>query len=537
MATILEVREGPGDAALPPSPAGRTSRLARWRTPAICAAIIVTCSIATAFNVYGNPVRFKDEGVYLAQAWAIPNLGALAHYTYWYDHPPLGWIQMSLWATVTDGWDRWNEQSTMAGREFMIVARVATSLLIYALGRRVGLRRSWAVIAVLVFLFSPLAMYYGRLTLLDNVAMPWVLASLVLAWSPRRAWGAGVGSALCFAVAVLTKETLLLLAPAIVLAIWSNYRRSNNRQFVWVAFGLVLAMSAALYPLYALIKSELTPGAGHVSLLGALDWQLSARKGSGSVFDASSDARTLVDSWLALDAWLPVGGLVAAALLVGDRRLRPIVLALAIQSAMLLRQGYLPSMYVVAMLPFCALAVAGLCDRMWTRTADGPATVPLRSDGRRRQRWRPAAAVAGSLAVVVFWCVAITVAGSGWSNTLEYQWTVDADASQRQVTAWLRDNVPHDANVVAEGEMWLDLHNAGFDGHGNIWVYKVDSDPEVTQRLGSWQAIDYLALSRVTLVSESKATMPMVFEALDHAEPVAEFGSANDAVVIMRVDP
>jgi hypothetical protein len=66
-------------------------------------------------------------------------------------------------------------------------------------------------------------------------------------------------------------------------------------------------------------------------------------------------------------------------------------------------------------------------------------------------------------------------------------------------------------------------------------VYKVDSDPEVTERLGSWRAIDYLALSRITLVSESRATMPMVFEALEHGEQVAEFGTANDAVVIMKV--
>lgn len=541
MATLLDTPVGADEVAAPkPSTRSEPGPVIRhWRTIAICAALAVTCAVATAFNVYGNPVRFKDEGVYLAQAWAIPHLGALAHYTYWYDHPPLGWIQMSLWATLTGGWDRWSEQTTMAGREFMIVARVATCLLIYALGRRMGMRRSWSVVAVLVFVFSPLAMYYGRLTLLDNVAMPWVLASLVLAWSPRRAWSAAIGSAMCFTVAVMTKETLVLLAPAILLALWSNYRRCANRHFVWVSFGLVLAMSVALYPLYAMIKSELIPGVGHVSLFGALEWQLSARKGSGSVFDPASDARTLVDSWLALDMWLPLGGLVAAALLMGDRRLRPIIVALAIQAAMLLRQGYLPSMYVVAMLPFCALAVAGLCDRLWPRSAVPPVDPQDNTVARQRDQGhaglRKGASCAAALLVVLFWCTAVTTAGSSWANTLRYQWTVDEDASQRQVIAWLRDHVPHDSVVVAEGEMWLDLHNAGFQGPNNVWVYKVDSDPEVTERLSSWRSIDYLALSRITLVSESRATMPMVFEALEHGEQVAEFGTANDAVVIMKV--
>ena len=538
MTTLIPPRPIP--APVPVEPAPRRPRFLRrqWRNVAICVVLGVLCGVATAYNTFGNPIRFKDEGVYLAQAWAIPNLGALANYTYWYDHPPLGWIQMSTWVTLTNGWGRWYENTTMAGREFMVVVRIATSLLIFALARRMGMRRWWAVVAVLIFVFSPLAMYYGRLTLLDNIAMAWVLASLVLAWSPRRAWNASIGSALCFTMAVMTKETLLLLAPAILLALWSNYRHSHNRQFVWVSFGLVISMSAALYPLYALIKSELTPGEGHVSLLGALDWQLSSRKGSGSVFDPNSAAHTLVASWLGLDPWLPICGLVAAVLLIGDKRYRPVILALVIPSAMLLREGYLPSMYVVSMLSFMALAIAGVCDKWWPRAKSRliPATerVPKHRVSERTA-FGKVLAIAGVLVVSGFWLTATAQASDGWMNTLRYQWTVDADAPQRAVVAWLRDHVPHDSVVVGEGEMWLDLNNAGFQGPGNVWVYKVDSDPAVTTHLGTWRSIDYLALSRVTLVSESKETMPMVFEAIDHAREVAEFGQGDQAVVIMKV--
>ncbi len=47
------------------------------------------------------------------------------------------------------------------------------------------------------------------------------------------------------------------------------------------------------------------------------------------------------------------------------RRLRAIILALAIQVVMLFRNGFLPYAYVVAMLPFAALLVAGVADHLW----------------------------------------------------------------------------------------------------------------------------------------------------------------------------
>src|SRR5687768_3254695 len=44
-----------------------------------------------------------DPGTYTWQAWAVLEGKGLAHYTYWYDHPPLGWIQIALYAWVTRG--------------------------------------------------------------------------------------------------------------------------------------------------------------------------------------------------------------------------------------------------------------------------------------------------------------------------------------------------------------------------------------------------------------------------------------------------
>src|SRR4051812_48838521 len=48
-----------------------------------------------AYNITGFPGATDDEGTYLAQAWAVQHGQGLAHYPYWYDHPPLAWIQLA----------------------------------------------------------------------------------------------------------------------------------------------------------------------------------------------------------------------------------------------------------------------------------------------------------------------------------------------------------------------------------------------------------------------------------------------------------
>ena len=47
-----------------------------------------------------------DEGTYVSQAWAAGALHQLSHYTYWYDHPPLGWLQLEAYAELTRAWTR-----------------------------------------------------------------------------------------------------------------------------------------------------------------------------------------------------------------------------------------------------------------------------------------------------------------------------------------------------------------------------------------------------------------------------------------------
>ena len=64
--------------------------------------------------MYAAPTLVDDEGTYTAQAWAIEHWHTLAHYTYWYDHPPIGWLVIAAWT--------WPTQALSDG--FVVGARV-----------------------------------------------------------------------------------------------------------------------------------------------------------------------------------------------------------------------------------------------------------------------------------------------------------------------------------------------------------------------------------------------------------------------------
>jgi hypothetical protein len=199
------------------------SRFTRYRaSAAVLAVVLVIVGLATAWNLEGWPGRVDDdEGTYVAQAWAILYEHTLTHYSYWYDHPPLGWAQIALFAWVTDGFNR-VASAVFVGREFMWCVTLACCALLYVLCRRLAMRRATSAITVLLFGLSPLAQFFHRLVSLDNVETLWVLAALVAAASPRRGLGPACRAGACAAIAVLSKETALILVPVIAWVLWQH---------------------------------------------------------------------------------------------------------------------------------------------------------------------------------------------------------------------------------------------------------------------------------------------------------------------------
>ena len=202
---------------------GRVARFAKYRvSAALIAILLIVVGLATAWNLEGFPGRVDDdEGTYVAQAWAVIYLHTLTHYSYWYDHPPLGWIQIAAFAWITDGFNRVAD-AVYVGREFMWCMTLVGCVLVYVLCRRLGLRQATSAVAVLLFGLSPIAQYFHRMVSLDNIETVWVLAALVAATSTKAGWGPALRTGICTAIAVLSKETAIIFLPVIVWVLWQH---------------------------------------------------------------------------------------------------------------------------------------------------------------------------------------------------------------------------------------------------------------------------------------------------------------------------
>ena len=142
---------------------------------------------------------------------------------------------------------------------------------------------------------------------------------------------------------------------------WRHAEPATRRYTLTVA-GSLLTVLGLGYVTFAVLKGELMPGAKHVSLVDGILFQLVQRPGGGSVLDRTSQAGDTVDIWLQLDWVLPAAATLCAVLLLAVRRMRPIAAAYLFPLVMMLRPGYLPVPYLVAMLPFAALLVAAAVD-------------------------------------------------------------------------------------------------------------------------------------------------------------------------------
>ena len=135
----------------------------------------------------------------------------------------------------------------------------------------------------------PLVIFEARQVMLDNIATTWLLGAFVCATSRRQYLTRHFLAGACFATAILTKETTVIVAPALLFALWIHAYKAT-RSFSVMASVMMTVLLVALYPLYAVFKSELVSGPGHVLLQDAIAFQLMDRTGSGSVLDTSSVA-------------------------------------------------------------------------------------------------------------------------------------------------------------------------------------------------------------------------------------------------------
>jgi endo-1,4-beta-D-glucanase Y/4-amino-4-deoxy-L-arabinose transferase-like glycosyltransferase len=504
---------------------------------AVVLGLVAIGLLSHGLNMFQYPafIGADDEGIYTAQAWAVLREGQLSPYTYVYDHAPGGWILVAAWMALTGGPHAFGA-AIDSGRTLMLLLHLATLAILYRVARKLGCSVATAALAAFLFTVSPLAVVYQRRVLLDNIMLFWALVSLDLLLDGWGRLSRVALSGICFGAAMLSKETAVVLLPAMLYIAWQQ-RWQHQGRFALFGWLVPLVVVVSWYPLYALLKGELLPagpsaqfstsgyGNANVSLIDSLMWQI--RRDGGGPFNLDNQFWSLVRSdWLRRDGVLLAGGALATLLnLVRGHRLRTVADRRAVGTglfsllalAYLARGGIVFDFYVLVALPFLCLNLAVLLSPVL-------AQLPTRGSGAL------VVALAGAL-VAAYWR----------AGTLQPLYVERPSQAGRQAIAWIKSNVPAESLVITRDDLWTDLRETGLGGPGfpNVHSYtKVAGDPAIRGGVfhDQWQRVDYLIMSPGLEAALAASDNGVALEALQHAHLVRRWTSDGSALELWKVD-
>ncbi len=466
----------------------------------LLALALVSGLITHAYHLFDYPLYSTDEGIYLERAWAILRIGRLSPQTYFYDHAPAGSILIAAWESVLPRQFEMFGNPLNGGRVLMLILHLASVFFLFEIARRFSGGLIAPAIATFLFNFSPLAIYYQRELLLDNIMVFWLLLSIYLLLSREGRLFTGLWSGLAFGIAVVTKENAIFFAPAIFYLLSRQTRNDPNRRFA-VTFWVFAASAPVLaYFLFATLKGELMPPGldfslshtpqGHVSLLYELWYQI--HRNQGTLFAHTS---FLYQVWLPKDGFLLVTG--TAAMLIclylgwRERKRNPALLvagALAFGIVFYLARGsVILDFYVIPVIPLYALCIGLVSDRILKRL---PAPIaPFR------------------VHIVCTFCAALLLLPSASYFIVHGKPTGRLQAAdvyhlpltylQNEEIAWVRQHIPPTAKVITDDDIWVALHDIRpvYPYAQSHW--NAASDPKIRKMFGNGysQSINYMVMS------------------------------------------
>ena len=537
-----------------------------WLEAVIVVLALAGTFVAHAYNMFNYPRYELDEGTYMSNAWAITQ-GMLSPYPYGYGHPPLAWIQIAAWIKLTGGLFTFGN-AINSGRAFMLLYAVGSALLVYLIVRRLGGSRSAALLALAIFSFSPLSITYQVQVFLDNIATFWLLLAIYfLAISNSRLIYI-VLAAIAFGISVLSKEVFLVALPAMIYGAWLHTTRFQ-RKFTLVAFIYIVMAICSVFVLLAILKGELFPYEWHlpgdthphVSMWDSLIGQVQRGEENGSLaqsLTAWEDDQLFLICSLAAPGFNLLYGLWNRRLLlyymvlslppfrffvkgwlrktkeslpdvtvVRDRHFLLSLLAIFFW-LLLVRGGQVLSFYIIPLIPLVALNTA-----MALNTILGWLGKLVRFDVVR----------AVLLVIAIAAVVTYDIQDTGFRF---YQHPTSA---QNQALVWIRAHVPHNAFIVINSYLYLDLRVPGGVGVGDGAPYphaeiywNVAYDPELhSQALeNNWDRIDYIVADSEMLLDIQTyggqvgiGGMGIIYQALKNSVQLAEFRTNDHSLQIV----
>jgi 4-amino-4-deoxy-L-arabinose transferase-like glycosyltransferase len=512
---------------------------------------LVVGAISHGYYLFQYPLYITDEGIYVQQAWSVINEARLSPYTYFYDHAPAGWLAIAAWVEVLPAQFQTFGNAIDTGRVLMLIAHVASTFLLYRVTCRLSGNRVAPIVAAFLFNLSPLAIFYQRQVLLDNLMVFWILLSLYFATSGlSEAGGAADGpdcvwpahemrivtamlSGLAFGAAVVTKENAIFFMPAVGYLLYSQLRGRINQRFGLGFWAFSFVGLTSLYFLYATLKNELFPSgfsfdlnnppADHVSLLYTIWWQL--HRSQGSILDTSSPVwRFSLGAWLPKDTFLLAAGGTALVLnlilgLVSRGRHRGYLVAalLAIGYTFYLARGsQMLEFYVVPLVPFLAMNLGMLVGLV------------VGSLPRRVPSVVQAVPVAAFLGVMVFHPgLGYVLVRDEFGKVVTHDmYKLDLTAIQADQVTFIRQHVPPAAKLIIDDDIWADLHGVRPFYKWAHSYSKAARDPDVRDKLfgKDWHNVDYIVLSNkmrdAMQLDNTDGSDDWILAGLDHAQQV-----------------
>jgi 4-amino-4-deoxy-L-arabinose transferase-like glycosyltransferase len=543
-----------GRSGLRPQKKPAVSSSTRWSMldRILLLASLLCGAISHGYHLFLYPLYITDEGIYMEQAWSVLREGQLSPYTYYYDHAPAGWLTIAAWVALLPRQFETFGNAINTGRALMLLVHLASVFLLFLIARRLSGSTIAAVVACFFFNLSPLADYYQRQVLLDNLMVFWLLLSLYLATSDDRRIMTPIYSGLALGVGVLTKENAIFFIPVIGYLLYSKVRQQRNYRFVlsyWL-FGAFAIIS--LYFLYANLKNELLPAhldfnlnnppAEHVSLLYTIWQQL--HRSQGSILDRNSLFWTFsLGAWLPKDTFLLAGGMVATLfnLVLGLRdrkghRGELIASLLALGYAFYLMRGsVMLEFYVVPLVPFLALNIGLVASRI-LRLVPEARRMPLLSGSAR------AAILAVCFAVLILPQGGYILVRDQYGKVVPHDlYKLPLTPLQDQQLAFIRQHISPNARIVMDDDLWVQLHDVApyyLQAHSH---WKASSDPAVRDTVfaKNWQNIDYIVMSNKMLTAMQQNNTGggenYILTALQHAQPIWQLTRGDISLAIYQV--
>jgi hypothetical protein len=519
----------------------RTWLASRWEV-AWFIPLLAIAGVAHAWNMFDFPYYENDEGTYVSQAWAVFHAGQIASYTYWYDHPPLGWIQLGFLSTLLGGFNV-TGNSVTTGRLMMLAYQIGAVSLLYRISRSSGRTVAASTIAVLAFSLSAYGLYLHRRVLLDNVATFWLLAAFALVLAPRLSLTRVWLSAISLGIGILSKEIVVITVPAVAFLVARQVDRPR-RAIALVGWLAVVGAIASTWLLLAVLKGELFPTGTvlggtneHVSLIGTILAQ-AARGKDGGLLDAQSAFWRTAETWVWQDPLLVIVGTFSSLLALTRWRSQPAPAAIGFAAVLLLlflgRGGVTLGFYLLPVLPLLALGVAWIFDALRTAIAR-----PVLQG--RRFAFNLAAASVLLPIVIVGTAMGYRDTVLGYRSDPLQLWTSRQAEASRDAIAWVRATIPAGAGIVTDMYPWLDLHDPppgapAFDlAH---WYWKLGLDPEIRDGVfsGDWREIQYMIVTHQMITDAHSGQLPLVKTALENSTPFRSFDTGGWPVVLERVN-